>query len=164
MLATVQFYDVVVFVHITAMVLAFGPPFAYSVFQAVAEQTDPRALPAVGRAIHTWDRIAVWILLVLLGAGLYLTIDRWSFADFFVSWGLAAVVLLGGLVGGYFMPKTKQLIAIAERDLEASSREGGEPHLSKEFSSLSRQVGRVGSAAGLLVVLTIYVMVVKPFT
>ena len=46
--AEVQFYDVVVFFHILALVLAFGPTFAYGLFFATAGP-DPAALPTIGR-------------------------------------------------------------------------------------------------------------------
>lgn len=159
--ASVQFYDVILFVHVTAVVLAFGPTFAYPVFLAVAEKTDPRALPVVGRAIAAWDRIAMGLIVVVLAAGLYLTIDRWSFADFFVSWGLLAVILLGGLAGGYFTPRTRRLVELAERDIKAAG--DGPVELSEEYHQLNAQVAKVGTAAGLVIVLTIYVMVAQPF-
>jgi hypothetical protein len=159
--SAVAFYDVVLFVHILAVVLAFGPTFAYPVFLAVAERSDPRALPAVGRAIHAWDRIGAIMLVVIIAAGLYLTIDRWSFSDFFISWGMLAVIVLGGLSGGYFMPRTKRLVALGERDIAASGE--GEVKFSAEFQALNKQVGKVGTVAGLIVILTIYVMTAQPF-
>ncbi|CAN5608789.1 hypothetical protein BH10ACT11_BH10ACT11_08550 [soil metagenome] len=53
-LADVQFYNVVLFFHITAIVLAFGPTFSYGMFFAFAGK-DPRAVPAVAKAASTWD-------------------------------------------------------------------------------------------------------------
>jgi uncharacterized membrane protein len=160
MLTAVTFYDVVLFVHVFAVIVAFGPTFAYPVFLAVAERTDPRALPAVGRGIAAWDRIAMILLAVILLAGLYLVADGpWSFGDFYVSWGFLAVIVIGGLSGMYFTPKTRELIELAERDVGGPA--GGE--LSAEFHELNRKVGQVGMFAGLLVLLTVYVMVAKPF-
>ena len=43
--AEVQFYDVTVFFHITAVVLAFGPTFAYGVFFATAGGSIPPRCP-----------------------------------------------------------------------------------------------------------------------
>ncbi len=163
MLTAVTFYDVILFFHILAVVLAFGPTFAYPVFLAVAERTDPRALPAVGRGIVTWDRIALLMLVVLLAAGLYLVADSpaWGLGDFYISWGLLVVIIIGGLSGAYFTPKTKRLVELAERDIAAAG--DGEVQLSAEFQALNRQVGQVGTFAGILIILTIYVMTAKPF-
>jgi hypothetical protein len=165
MIATaVTFYDVVLWVHITAVVLAFGPTFAYPVFLAVAERTDPRSLPAVARGILAWDRIGQGLLVVILLAGIYMVADGpWELSDFYVGWGFLAVIVVGGLSGGFFTPKTQQLIEIAERDLAASPASGGEARLSDEFQALSGQVAKVGTGTGIFLLLTIYVMTAKPF-
>lgn len=166
MVTAVTFYDVVLFVHILAVVLAFGPTFAYPVFLAVAERTEPRAIPAVGRGIIAWDRIGIWMLLVILGAGVYLVADSaaWDWGDFYVSFGFLAVIVLGGLVGAFFTPKTRRLVELAERDIAASEdNPAGEVRLSDEFHALNRRVGQVGTLTGVLVIVTIYVMTAKPF-
>jgi hypothetical protein len=159
MIATaVTFYDVVLWVHITAVVLA------YPVFLAVAERTDPRSLPAVARGILAWDRIGQGLLVVILLAGIYMVADGpWELSDFYVGWGFLAVIVVGGLSGGFFTPKTQQLIEIAERDLAASAASGGEARLSDEFQALSGQVAKVGTGTGIFLLLTIYVMTAKPF-
>jgi hypothetical protein len=162
MLTGVQFYDVVVFLHITLVVLAIGPTYAYGVFLAVAERTDPRAIPVVARGIMTWDRAAQIMLLGILLAGIYLVADGpWEFSDFYVSWGFVAIIVFGGASGAFFMPKTKELIGIAERDIAASS--DGSVRLSEEYQALSGALAKVGTAVGLFGILTIYVMTAKPF-
>ena len=161
LISSVQFYDVVLFFHILAVVLAFGPTFAYPMFIQIAERTDPRALPAIGRGIHAWDRVGNVLLLVILVAGIYLAADRWDFSDFYVSWGFVAVILIGGLTGAYFMPRSKKIVELAERDIAASGN--GPVELSPEYQALSKQLGQVGMFAGLVVILTIYVMTAKPF-
>ncbi len=159
--ASVQFYDVVLFVHILSVVLAFGPTFAYGLFIAIAQREGGVAVPAVGRSIVTWDRTAGTAgMTVILLTGIYMAASDargWSFGDFFISWGFVAIIALFGLVHGYFGPKTRDAVALAERDLG----QGGE--LSSDFNALSAQLARMGSFAGLFVVLTIYVMTAKPF-
>lgn len=162
MITAVTFYDVVLFIHILAVVLAVGPTFAYPVFLAVAERTDPRGLPAVGRGIVAWDRIGALMLVVILAAGFYLVADgSWSFGEFYISFGFVAVIVIGALNGAYFGPKTKQLVEISERDIAAAG--DGEVKLSAEFSALNQQLARVGTFTGILVILTIYIMTAKPF-
>ena len=160
MIATaVTFYDVTVFLHILAVVLAFGPTFAYGLFLAVAQRDGERALPAVARAILTWDRTAGTIgMVVILVSGLYLAGDRWDFSEFFVSWGFVAIIVLFGLAHGFFIPRTRQAVELAERDLKSP-----EGKLSDEFDAVNQSLAKVGPIAGLIVVLTIYVMTAKPF-
>ena len=150
--AEVQFYDVVVWLHITAVLLAFGPTFAYGAFFAVAGQTNPAALPTIGRVVVSWSRIATRLgILVILISGLYLTDDRWDFGDFFVSWGLAAVVVLFAMSQWYFIPTTQRFVEAAEAGR------------SEEVMAIAGQQRKVGPLAGIIVILTLYVMTAKPF-
>lgn len=161
--AAVQFYEVVVFFHITAVVLSFGPTFAYAVFINAAAKRGGRAIPAVGEAIHNWDRVASTAgVLVILASGVYLTADRWEFSEFFVSSGFLAIIVLAGLAHGFFIPRTKQLVEWADRDIKASPGEGP-VSFSEDFQRLSEQMNKVGPIAGLVVILAIYIMTAKPF-
>src|SRR6185436_8144818 len=73
MLATITAYGVGLFIHVLAVVLAFGPTFGYGFFVATAERDDPRSVPTVLRAIQKVDRYLVQPgLLVVLVAGIYL--------------------------------------------------------------------------------------------
>lgn len=160
--ADVEFYNVILFFHILAVVLAFGPTFAYGLFIAVAQKEGGVAIPAIGRSIVTWDRTAGTAgMTVVLLSGMYMATKDgypWEFSDFFISWGFVAILVLFGVVHGYFGPKTRQAVELAERDLGH-----GDGELSGEFNALSGQIARVGSVTGLLIVLTIYVMTAKPF-
>ena len=66
--------------------------------------------------------------------------------------------LLFGLTHAFFIPKTKQSVELAERDL--ANPDG---KLSDEFNGLSSQIAKVGTVAGVVIILTIYVMTAKPF-
>ena len=150
--AAVQFYDVVVFFHTLAVVLAFGPTFAYGAFFATAGRTNPAALPTIGRVVVMWSRIATrWGLLVILITGLYLLDDRWDFADFFSSWGIVAVLVLFAMSQWYFIPSTQKFVDAAEAGRQ------------DEVQALASSQQKVGPIAGIIVILTIYVMTAKPF-
>jgi Predicted integral membrane protein (DUF2269) len=150
--AAVHFYDVVVFFHVVAMLLAFGPTFAYGAFFATAGRTNPAALPTIGRVVVTWSQIATRLgLVVILITGLYLVDDRWEFSDFFVSWGIIAVLILFAMSQWYFIPTTQKFVEAAEAGR------------SDEVASLAASQQKVGPIAGIIVILTIYVMTAKPF-
>jgi hypothetical protein len=162
MIYAVTFYSVVLFFHILAVVLAFGPTYAYGVFMATAERIDPRSVPAVAAGILVWNRITQGMLLVILLAGIYLVSDgAWDFSDFYVGWGFVAVIFTGAMSGAYFHPKTEQLKTLAERDIAAAGE--GPVTLSAEFQALNGQIAKAGMFTGLVVMLTIYVMTAKPF-
>ena len=148
--ATVTFYSVVVFFHIAAV----------GAYMATAQREGGGAIPAVGRTMVLWDRTALTgAMTLILLTGIYLGADGpYGMGSFFISWGFVAIVILFGLGHGFFIPRTKRAVELAERDLAAP-----EGKLSAEFEALSGQLAKVGIAAGLLVILTIYVMTAKPF-
>jgi uncharacterized membrane protein len=160
MLATIvdPGYKFALFLHILAVVLAFGPTFGYGFFFSVAPQY-PRATPAILTGIQKVDRYLVNPgMIVLLLAGIYLLADGpWEGSDAFISIGFLAIIVLFGLQHGFFGPKVREAKALAERDLQAGDT------LSAEFEELGARIGKVGTLAGLIVVVTIFFMAYKPF-
>ncbi|MGH2951410.1 MAG: DUF2269 family protein [Solirubrobacterales bacterium] len=160
--AEVQFYDVIVWLHISAVVVGFGPTFAFGIYLAVTQKSNPRAIPTVIEAQSAVSRSLVTIgMLVILGSGIYLASDRWEFSDAFVIVGMVAIVVLLTLVYGFFEPNDRRTKEIAERDIEASGP--GEVKFSDEYEARSGRSAGVGMLAGLIVILTIYFMAAKPF-
>ena len=86
----------------------------------------------------------------------------WSFSDFFVIWGLLAIIVLMGLVHGFFLPNDQRALQISKRDIEASGPTG-DVQFSDAHEELTGRNARMGPVAGLIVILTIYVMAAKPF-
>jgi hypothetical protein len=158
--ATVTFYSVVVFFHIAAVVVGLGPTFAYGAYFATAQREGNSAMPTIGRTIVFWDRtVNTAAMTLILITGIYLTADGpYGMGSFFVSWGFVAIIFLLGITHGFFIPRTKKAVELAERDLAAP--EGG---TSAEFGALSAQLARVGIFTGIIVILTVYVMTTKPF-
>jgi hypothetical protein len=162
MAVAVTFYDVVKWLHISSVVIAFGPTFAYAIYIAIATANEPRSVPFVYRALQAIDRTMVTIgSVVILLTGLYLVTDRWDFGYFFITWGVVAIIVLIALGHGFFIPNERRAERLARRDIEASG--AGEVKFSDEFNAVNLKLARVGPIAGLIVILTIYVMTAKPF-
>lgn len=160
--AEVQFYDVVKWLHITAIVVGLGATFAYGIFITVAAKSAPRSMPGVMAGIQAVDRMLVVPgVLVIAATGIYLTIDRWEFSDFFVGWGIVVVLVLIGLGVGVFTPNEEKARAEAERDVERAGAGGVE--FGPGFNRVNSLLARVGIATGILIILTVYVMTAKPF-
>lgn len=153
-------YKIALFLHILAVVLAFGPTFGYALFFSTAPQY-PRAVPAILTGIQRCDRYLVQPgMIVLLLAGIYLLIasdDAWSGSDVFVTVGFLAIITLFGLQHAFFRPQTAKAKELAERDLEKGEE------FSPEFEAISERLSNVGKLAGLIVVVTIFFMTYKPF-
>ena len=161
-IAAVSFYDVVLWLHVTAVVVGFGGTFAYGVLLTAVGRSNRCALPGLLGGMQANDRSLVTIGgLVVLLTGLYLAADRWDFGEVFIGWGILAVLVLLGLVHGYFIPNERRAQEAAERDIEASGV--GDVELGDDFNRASARISRMGAVAGLIVVVTIYMMVAKPF-
>lgn len=158
--ASVTVEGVVLFLHVLAVVVAFGPTFAYGLFLATAMSTNQTAVPTVLRGIRKVDDALGWPgLAVLFLTGIWLVIDGdlpWEWSDTFVSVGLLAIVVLAAMAFFFFRPRVRQGLEMAERDLAG----GGE--LSEEFQEFAKRVALGGQVATVIVLVAIFFMTVKP--
>jgi len=150
----VTFYDVVLTVHILAVVVAFGVVFAYPVIDAQVRRASPGDLAAWHRLhLALGRRLITPAMTVVLLAGLYLALDRWSLGDPWISATLAILFVLFGLNGAVLSPADLRLAELAERDRGA---------VSADYERESRRAARFGGLALALVVVAIFLMVAKP--
>lgn len=154
-------YEIVMAVHIMAVVIAFGGTFAYPIMFAVAARAEPKTLPVLHRIEYTTERILVnGGLVFVAGAGVFLAADGHHWSEFFVQWGIGATVLIGGLVGAVMIPAAKRAEELARRDFQAAGE--GELQMSEEYEALTRRRAVVGSVLYILVLATIAIMAIKP--
>ena len=162
MTLAISTFDISVFIHVAAVVVGLGATFAEAIALPVAMKLDPRHLPYVHRlqlAINQY--FATPALVVILATGIYQVSDAdLEFGDFWISASFGILVVLGGLLGGYFIPADRRLGPMAQRDIERAG--DGQVVLSDEYQRAARTEGIVGMVAGLLVVVAIYLMVTKP--
>jgi hypothetical protein len=153
-------YKIALFFHIVAVVVALGPTFGYGIFFSVLPQY-PRSAPALIEGMRRVDRYLVNPgMVILLIAGIVLLADSssiWKGSQFFVIWGFIAIIALFGVQHGFFGPQMARLQEFAEKDLSAGDS------LSPEFEATSQKIAQIGAATGLLIVLTVFFMVYKPF-
>jgi uncharacterized membrane protein len=156
-LANITDYGVGLFIHILAVVLTFGPTFGYGFLFSVMPK-HPRAAPGLIEGMQKIDRYLITPgMVVILLAGIYLLVEGpWESSEAFVAVGFIAIIALLGLQHGFFRPQEAKARELAERDLKAGDT------LSDEFEEVSRRLGTVGPVAGLIVVVTIFFMTVKP--
>lgn len=154
-------YDWVLGVHVVGVVLAFGWTFALPVMFAVAARSDPRSLPLLHRIEYTTTRVLLNpALTVVLGAGIFMAIDGHHWGDFFVQWGIGAIVVLGGLAGSVMIPTAKRAEQAALEDLRAAGT--GTPEPGEAYRALVRRLQLCGSVMWAFVVATILIMAAKP--
>jgi hypothetical protein len=143
------------------VVIAFGVTFAYPIMFAVGARGDARSLPVLHRIEYTIERTLVnGGLVLVLAAGIFLASDGNHWSEFFVQWGLGAVVVIGAVLGSVMIPTAKRAEAVAERDIAAAG--DGAIEMSEEYRALVGRLSRLGSLLSALVLVTILFMVIKP--
>lgn len=159
----ILFYDVVVAVHVMAIVIAFGVIFTYPVLYSYLVRNHPRAMPATHAA---QDRIGKLVITpfasLALIAGVYLASDRDLWGEPWVIVPLVILVALLGLGGAFFLPSERRLAELAERDIDAAA-DGAEVRFSDEYQRLLQRVAVIGALAAVLVLVATFFMVAKPF-
>lgn len=148
----VAFYNVVLWVHITAVVTAFGGLFAYPVMLAsVAGAPIDRRAVFHRAQIQYSKKITGPVIGVVLLAGIYLATDADLWSEFYVSASFVLLLVIAGL-GATLLRRSEE--ALVER-ADAGDESGYGAALGKlrlwTFVTIA------------LVVLTIYLMTAKPF-
>jgi uncharacterized membrane protein len=160
---TLSFYNVVVFVHISAAIVAFGVTFAYPIVDAILHRPgNLQHLAWWHRAQHeVGQKLITGAATVLLVAGLYLAAaGPYGFGKQFVTLGMVIIAALLGLGGAFFSPNERKAAELVERDIAASA--GGEVQLSAEYDAVARRLKIAGAASGFLVLAAVFLMVMKP--
>jgi hypothetical protein len=132
------FWEVILAIHIIAVVVAFGVLFIYPLISLIGVRSDPRAMPWFHRfqsAVH--NRVQAPGLAVVVLAGIYLASHLHVWGEFFVAWGLAASIVIGAIGGAYISPREKRLAELAEGELAAAP--SGEVAFSQEYRTAERQ-------------------------
>ena len=151
MTPAVVVYDVVLFVHIVAVVVAFGVTFTYPVVYAVAARADWHQRAALhGLLQRIGGTYISYGLLVVVLAGAYLATDRDLWGEPWVMGPLVIAIVIGGIGGGYLGPREVQVIeGVGTRD-------------ETEYRERLRPLRLASSSVSLLVVVAIFLMTTKP--
>lgn len=148
----VRFFDVVLWIHITAVVIAFGALFAYPIFLAVNAHAPMAQRATLHRAqIAFSKRVTGPMIGLILLAGIYLASDAHVWPEF---WLIAAVVLLfviAGLGGTVLRRSEERLLELAETGDE------------RGYATTLANLQRWNYVALFLVVVTIFDMAARPF-
>lgn len=148
----VQFYDVVLWVHITAVVVAFGALFAYPVFLGVNARAPLGQRATFHRAqIAFSKRVTGPAIGIILLAGIYLASDRKYWDEPWVSIAFVMLFVIAGLGATVLRKSEERMLAASESGDEAGY--GSALGTARTWTIITI----------VLIVLTIYVMTAKPF-
>jgi hypothetical protein len=151
-LATIRFYDVVLWVHITAVVTAFGALFAYPVFLAVNAKAPLAQRASFHRLqIAFSKRITGPAIGVVLLAGIYLASDAHLWSKVWVVVPFIMLLVIAGLGA--------TVLRRGEERLAGTSESGDEAGYAAALSTVTSWT----LVTIALIVITIFFMTAKPF-
>jgi hypothetical protein len=152
MVLAVRFYDVILWLHITAVVTAFGALFAYPVFLTVNARAPLGQRAGLHRAqIAFSKRVTGPVIGVILLAGIYLASDADVWGEFSVIAPVVLLFVIAGLGATVLRRGEERLLALAEAGDE------------RAYAGALSAVLRWTWVALVLIVVTIFIMAAKPF-
>lgn len=163
LITAATFTNLVLAVHILAVIVGFGATFAYPIFFSAGARLDPGAMPWFFRMMQLMTRRLIYPgLLIVLVAGIYLASKEKQFGAFYVQWGFFAVIALGGVEGAFMAPRLRTLIEVSGRDLavagDRSAPDGTPFAFSSDYRAVFNQLSIGGAVQSLIVVLTVFLM------
>lgn len=148
----IRLYEVVLWVHITAVVTAFGALFAYPVFLRVNAQAPLGQRSTFHRLqIAFSKRVTGPAIGVVLVAGIYLASDGDFWSEPWVTISFVLLIVIAGLGATVLRRSEERLVAAAEAADEGAY--AGALATAKTWTGLTLA----------LVVVTVFVMTTKPF-
>lgn len=167
------------FAHVMASIVAFGPGLAFAMYgKLAAEERGPAlAFNNRARALVSRRMVTPGTIVVLVSGFLMIWVLQLPMTDPRLRWLQVAIVLYLSMIAWNLLvtvPRSRrigELGARAAADAKAAAQraaEGGEPPPPApsgpppEMAKLIHQVRRDGKAMGVVIVIMVFLMVVKP--
>jgi hypothetical protein len=141
-------------IHVIGAIAGVGPLFVQPLLMSYLRKRETASIGGVMVAMLWINRALVTPgLTILLVAGLYLVGNgQGEFSEPWVSFGLAAVIVMLGLVGAVIMPRLRRGAELAESDQITGD----------EFSRNSQILGFAWWGCVLLAVVAVFLMYIQP--
>lgn len=153
MSAAVTFYDVVLWIHISAVITAFGALFAYPVFLAVNTRAPISERANFHRLqIAFSKRLTGPAIAVVLAAGVYLATDAHLWSKVWVVVPFVLLLVIAGLGATVLRRGEESLVACSEAGDEAA------------YAATLATVKSWTLVTIALIVITVFFMAAKPFS
>jgi hypothetical protein len=154
-------YDVVLALHIMAVVIAFGLPLAAPVILPYLRRTHPRSLPAFHDVQYRMNtRTTGPGIVALFVFGAYMASKHHLWGEAWVQVPLTILVIIA-VLGAWVVKALKRLAVLSRADIAASPGEG-DVTWSEEHVVLYGRYMVAESLLGLLVLVAIFFMAAKP--
>jgi hypothetical protein len=154
-------YEVILAIHIIAVLLAYGLPLAYPLMLPYLRRNHPRSMPGVHDVQHRLNKLLTGPgTALVLGAGIYLAAKGDAWDEPWVGAGFLAIIIIA-MVGGWVVGATAKMSELASADVAAAGPDG-EVTWSPEYEALWKRYEKVELLLGAVVLVTVFLMTAKP--
>jgi uncharacterized membrane protein len=151
------FYELVLVLHILAVIIGFGGMFIAGFYSMEARKRPGREGLAVAEAAlkvtGVIPSVAVGLVPVFGILLVLLSDDVWKFSEAWVSVSFLLYIVLMGLATGIQVPAIRKSVAL---------RQGAEGAQPLQLQALDRKAATVGAIVNVLWVVILFLMVFKP--
>lgn len=159
-------YNLVLVLHLVAVVVGFGTVFLNGAYGAQAKQRPGPGGVAIGEANLAVSKMAQYAIYAagLFGVVLVILSDgAWEFSQLWISLSFLLFFVAMGLAQGLLTPAARRMNALAGELAAAGGGGGnGRPPQVAEMEALEKRLALVGTILNLMVVALIALMVFKP--
>lgn len=141
-------------IHVIAAIAGIGPLFVQPLLLSHVRKRDQGALPGAMTAMLWMNRALVTPgLIIVLLAGLYLVGNgQGEFSEPWVSYGLAAVIVILGLVGAVITPRLRKGAELAKAGNASSD----------EFASIAKVLDLAWWGCIVISTIAVFLMYIQP--
>lgn len=162
MTGAITFTLVIKALHVMAAFAAYGLPFAYPVFIPYLRRNHPRALPGVHDVQHKLNLVLTGPgTAALLAFGIYLATKEHQWDQPYVGAGIAILAVII-VAGGMIVRWTAELATLAAAAVGQAGPGAATVVFGDEYDRVYRRYLLTETGLGLLVLVAIFFMVVKP--
>ena len=162
-------FPYLLFLHVAGMILAFGPTYAYGFYAGLAEQEPMhRSFDNRARAEVTRRLTVPATLSMLVTGALMIAVVGYPWLAPSSRWLQLGILLYLGAIAYNVLVTRPTSAKVAEMGREMAARraaataDGAPPGPPPEMAALIHRLRRDGKAMGVLVMIIVFLMVVKP--
>jgi hypothetical protein len=153
--------DVFLFLHVLGAILAVGPTMTYAMWARLGEKAGPGQRAFAIKGINWVDRHLAnpaFVAQALTGIALILLLEISFLHTAWLLMGVGIYVVVMITAVAVLVPIEKRHMDIAER----SAADPGNETLSQQYLQITGQIRRIGTTIGILTLVIVFFMVVKP--
>ncbi|MFN8518545.1 MAG: DUF2269 family protein [Chloroflexota bacterium] len=159
-------YPWLLFAHVLGAVLAFGPTYAYGTYANLAAQEGGavRAFNDRARTLVNTRMVMPGTLVVLISGVLMIWALGYPWTSPSARWLQVSIVLFVGMIAYNMVTSRRRQVRLAAllAEARAAAPAGTAPAPTPEMLGIIKAIRRDGKAMGVIVIVILFLMVVKP--